>query len=196
MKFVLASKNKGKLAEMQNILETLGVEVVLESEVNIDVDVEETGTTFMENSILKASAVSKASGYPAIADDSGLCVDALNGAPGIYSARYGGLDTDKERYMLLLNNMRGASTRAAHFHTSIVCVFPNGDVVSAEGNCPGTIAYAPMGDNGFGYDPIFFVPEYRKTFAQLTAEEKNAISHRGIALREFAPKLKEYLEKH
>ena len=185
MKFVLASHNKGKLAEMQAILGELGVEVVMPADVGVDIDVEETGTTIMQ-----------ASGLPAIADDSGLCVDWLQGAPGIYSARYGGLDSDPERCRLLLGNMRGATNRAAHFHTAIVCAFPNGDTLTAEGDCHGTIAFAPMGDGGFGYDPIFFVPSLRKTFAQLTAEEKNAISHRGNALRSFAAELKTYLENH
>ena len=196
MKLVLASKNKGKLAEMQAILSELGVEVVLQSELGIDVDVEETGTTFTENAELKARAVMEASGLPAIADDSGLCVDWLQGAPGIYSARYGGVETDEDRYRLLLNNMRGAMNRAAHFHASIVCCFPNGDTVTAEGDCFGTVAYAPAGEGGFGYDPIFFVPEKRKTFSQLTAEEKNEISHRGVALRDFAAKLKDYLKEN
>ena len=113
----------------------------------------------------------------------------------VYSARYGGLDSDPERCRLLLSNMRGATNRAAHFHTAIVCDFPNGDTLTAEGDCAGTIAFAPMGDGGFGYDPVFFVPSLRKTFAQLTAEEKNAISHRGSALRAFAAELKTYLEK-
>ena len=195
MKFVLASHNKGKLAEMQAILGELGVEVVMPADVGVDIDVEETGTTFAENAGLKAQAIMQASGLPAIADDSGLCVDWLQGAPGIYSARYGGLDSDPERCRLLLSNMRGATNRAAHFHTSIVCAFPNGDTLTAEGDCAGTIAFAPMGDGGFGYDPVFFVPSLRKTFAQLTAEEKNAISHRGSALRAFAAELKTYLEK-
>lgn len=196
MKFVLASHNRGKLAEMQKILGQLGVEVVLQSDLGLDLEPEETGTTFAENSLIKAKAVMEASGLPAIADDSGLCVDYLNGGPGVYSARYGGLDDDKARYTLLLNNLRGATTRAAHFHTSIVCAFPDGDVLEAEGDCHGTIAFAPMGEGGFGYDPVFFVPSLRKTFAQLTADEKNAISHRGNALRAFAEKLKEYLENN
>ena len=183
MKFVLASHNQGKLAEMQRILGQLGVEVVLQSELGLALEPEETGTTFTENARIKAEAVMQASGLPAIADDSGLCVDALNGAPGVYSARYGGLDDDVARYRLLLENLRGAGTRAAHFHTSVVCCFPNGDVLEAEGDCHGTIAYAPQGENGFGYDPVFFVPEMRKTFGQLTPEEKNAISHRGVAPR-------------
>ena len=195
MKFVLASHNKGKLVEMQSILGELGVEVVLQSDVGLSLEPEETGETFLENAAIKANAVMEASGLPAIADDSGLCVDWLNGGPGIYSARYGGLDDDKARNALLLANMRGSTNRNAHFHSAIVCAFPNGDIVTAEGDCPGTIAFAPMGENGFGFDPLFFVPSLRKTFAQLTAEEKNAISHRGNALRAFAVELKKYLEK-
>ena len=196
MKFVLASHNRGKLKEMQEILGELGVEVVLQSDVGLDLEPEENGTTFSENAAIKARAIMEASGLPAIADDSGLCVDALDGAPGIYSARYGGLDSDVARYQLLLNNLRGATNRAAHFHTAIVCAFPDGDVLQAEGDCHGTIAFAPRGEGGFGYDPVFYVPELRKTFAQLTAEEKNAISHRGNALRAFAVELKKYLEKN
>ena len=196
MKFILATHNPGKLREMADILSHLGVEVVSPADVGITVEVEETGATFAENAMLKAKAICAASGLPAIADDSGLCVDALNGAPGVYSARYGGLDDDVARYRLLLENLRGAGTRAAHFHTSVVCCFPNGNVLEAEGDCHGTIAYAPQGENGFGYDPVFFVPELRKTFAQLTPEEKNAISHRGVALRAFGEKLKEYMENH
>ena len=195
MKFVLASHNKGKLAEMQKILGELGVEVVLQSDLGLDLEPEENGATFTENARIKAKAVMEASGLPAIADDSGLCVDALNGAPGIYSARYGGLDSDPERCRLLLSNMRGATNRAAHFHTAIVCAFPNGDTLTAEGDCHGTIAFAPMGDGGFGYDPVFFVPSLRKTFAQLTAEEKNAISHRGRALETFRARLEEYFKQ-
>ena len=196
MKLVLASKNQKKLVELRDILSHMGVEVCLQSDVGVDVDVEETGTTFAENAMLKAKAICTAANLPAIADDSGLCVDALNGGPGVYSARYGGLDDDVARYRLLLENLRGAGTRAAHFHTSVVCCFPNGNVLEAEGDCHGTIAYAPQGENGFGYDPVFFVPELRKTFAQLTPEEKNAISHRGVALRAFGEKLKEYMENH
>lgn len=196
MKLVLASKNEKKLVEMNEILSHLGIQVCSEAEAGVDVEVEETGTTFEENSLLKARAVMEASGMPAIADDSGLCVDALNGAPGVYSARYGGegLD-DTGRYRLLLENMRGQTPRTAKFVSVITCCFPNGDVLSARGECPGTIAYAPQGQGGFGYDPVFFLPQRKKTFAQLTAEEKNEISHRGRALALFQEKLKEYLNK-
>lgn len=194
MKLVLASKNKKKLAEMNNILSHLGIEVCSEEEAGVDVEVEETGETFEENSLLKARAVMEAGRMPAIADDSGLCVDALNGAPGVYSARYGGdgLD-DTARYRLLLENMKGQTPRTARFVSVVTCCFPNGDVISARGECPGTIAFAPMGEGGFGYDPVFFLPQMKKTFAQLSAEEKNAISHRGRALEAFRVQLEEYL---
>ena len=196
MKLVLASQNQKKLKEMSEILAQLGVEVCLQSEAGVNVEVEETGTTFEENSLLKAKAVMEASGLPAIADDSGLCVDALNGAPGVYSARYGGegLD-DVGRYQLLLRNLRGMG-RSAKFVSVITCCFPNGDVLTARGECPGTIAFAPMGEGGFGYDPIFFIPQLKKTFAQLTAEEKNAISHRGKALEIFKRELEHYLNEN
>ena len=195
MKLVLASKNKKKLVEMNAILSQLGIEVCSEAEAGVDIDVEETGTTFEENSLLKGKAVMEASGMPAIADDSGLCVTCLNDAPGVYSARYGGegLD-DAGRYQLLLQNMRGQLDRSAKFVSVITCCFPNGDVITARGECPGTIAFAPMGEGGFGYDPVFFVPQLKKTFSQLSAEEKNAISHRGKALEIFKGKLEEYLK--
>ena len=193
MKLVLASKNEKKLREMDEILSSLGIEVISEAQAGVDVEVEETGSTFEENSLLKAKAVMEASGLPAIADDSGLCVDALGGAPGVYSARYGGPELDDTgRYRLLLENMKG-QPRGARFVSVITCCFPNGDVLTARGECPGTIAFAPMGEGGFGYDPVFFLPKLKKTFAQLTPEEKNAISHRGLALRAFREKLAEYL---
>ena len=195
MKLVLASKNRKKLAEMNEILSRLGIEVCSEAEAGVDVEVEETGTTFEENSLLKARAVMEASGLPAVADDSGLCVDALNGAPGVYSARYGGEELDDAgRCRLLLENMRGQMPRTARFVSVITCCFPNGDVISARGECPGTIAFAPMGEGGFGYDPVFFLPRMKKTFAQLAPEEKNSISHRGKALEAFQVKLEEYLK--
>lgn len=194
MKIVLTSKNTHKLKEMREILSAQGVEVVLESDVGADVEVEETGTTFEENSLLKARAVMEKTGLAAIADDSGLAVDALNGAPGVYSARYGGPELDDQgRYRLLLSNMRGQVDRKCRFVSVITLCMPDGAVISARGECPGTLAYAPQGENGFGYDPVFFVPEKKKTFAQLTAEEKNAISHRAVALREFQMKWERYL---
>ena len=176
MKFVLATQNPKKLKEMSAILGELGVEVVSEADLGVKIEVEETGETFAENSLLKAKAVMEATKLPAIADDSGLCVDALNGGPGVYSARFGGEGLDDiGRYRLLLQMMHGQADRRAHFHTTITCAFPNGDVLQDDGEVEGTIAFAPMGENGFGYDPVFFVPDKRKTFAQLTAEEKAEI---------------------
>ena len=196
MRFVLATHNPGKLREMGEILKDFGIEVVSPKDLGITVDVEETGSTFAENAMLKAKAICKAADLPAIADDSGLCVDALNGAPGVYSARYGGegLD-DRGRYMLLLSSLRGAPTRAAHFACAVACAFPNGDTLTADGRCDGSIAYAPLGEVGFGYDPVFLLPGTGKTFGQLTQEEKSAVSHRGRALREFSEKLETYLKK-
>ena len=196
MKFVLASHNPGKLAEMQSILSGYGVEVVSPAEVGVSLEVEETGGTFGENAMLKAKAYCEASGLPAIADDSGLCVDALNGGPGVYSARYGGEDLDdRGRCMLLLSNLRGQTTRAAHFSCAIACAFPDGRTLTAEGRCDGAIAFAPLGDGGFGYDPLFLLTEKGKTFGQLSPEEKSAISHRGKALAAFVEKLATYLKK-
>ena len=196
MKFVLATQNQKKLREMSDILSGFGVEVVTPKSLGIDLEVEETGTTFAENAMLKAKAICEAANLPAIADDSGLCVDALAGAPGVYSARYGGegLD-DVGRYRLLLENLRGQTTRTAHFACAIACAFPNGDTLTAEGKVEGTIAFAPMGEGGFGYDPIFFYPPLRTTFGQLTAEEKHGISHRGKALEVFVKDLATYLNK-
>lgn len=190
MKFVLASHNPGKLAEMQSILSGYGVEVVSPAEVGVSLEVEETGGTFGENAMLKAKAYCEASGLPAIADDSGLCVDALNGGPGVYSARYGGEDLDdRGRCMLLLSNLRGQTTRAAHFSCAIACAFPDGRTLTAEGRCDGAIAFAPLGDGGFGYDPLFLLTEKGKTFGQLSPEEKSAVSLRGKALAAFAAEL-------
>ena len=185
MKLVLASKNPHKLREMETILSQLGLEVVLESDVGVDVDVEETGTTFAENALLKAWAVMEASGMAAIADDSGLMVDALDGAPGVYSARYGHLDSDQARTAYLLKNLEQvpAGERSARFVSAIACVLPDGRTVTAQGSCEGEILFAPRGENGFGYDPIFWLPEYGCTSAELSMEEKNKISHRGKALR-------------
>ena len=195
MKFILASQNQHKLVEMQNILSAHGVEVVLQSELGLHVEVEETGATFAENAMLKAKAVMAASGLPAIADDSGVCVDALNGAPGVYSARYGGPELDDVgRYRLLRETLRGARDRTAPCTRASACAVPNGGTIEAEGICPGMIAYAPQGDGGFGYDPVFFLPQLRKTYAQLTPEEKAAVSHRGKALEVFDQKLREYLK--
>ena len=193
MKIVLASHNAGKQKEMAPILEQFGVELVLQSDLGLHIDVEETGSTFRENALLKAQAVMRQTNMPAISDDSGLMVDALNGAPGVYTARYGGEGlTDEQRYRLLLSALIGQTNRAAHFYSCIVCAFPSGEVLTAQGVCDGTIAFAPMGAGGFGYDPIFFVPALRKTFAQMTPEEKNSVSHRAKALAAFRSEFEKY----
>jgi len=197
MKFVLASNNKGKLREMKAVLEQLGHEVVTQSEAGFSGEVEETGATFYENALLKARAVMEATGLPAIADDSGLMVEALGGRPGVHSKRFGGggLD-DAGRNALLLKTLENEEHRAAQFVSSIVCVFPNGDVVSSEGVCRGSILRAPRGSGGFGYDPVFLVDGTGKSMAELSLEEKNAVSHRGNALRLFEKRLREYESKN
>ncbi len=193
MKFVLASHNPGKLTEMRAILSEFGVELVSQDELGVHIDVEETGETFRENALLKARAVMEQTQLPAISDDSGLMVDALNGAPGVYTARYGGEGlTDEQRYRLLLSSLTGQTNRTAHFYSCIACVFPGNETITAQGVCDGTIAFAPMGQDGFGYDPIFFVPALRKTFAQMTAEEKNSVSHRAKALAAFRVEFEKY----
>ena len=187
MKVILASKNAHKLEELSAILGQLGFEIALESEYGLDIEVEETGTTFEENSLLKAEAVMKASGLPVLADDSGLMVDALHGAPGVYSARYGHKNSDAERVEYLLENMKNVpdKERTAKFVCVITCLWPDGRKIVARGECPGRILHEVHGSNGFGYDPVFYVPEQGKTFAELSPEEKNAISHRARALQEF-----------
>lgn len=193
MKLILASKNRHKLIELDAILRDLGMEVALESDYGVDIDVEETGTTFEENSYLKAKAVLDATGMPTIADDSGIMVDALGGEPGVYSARYGGKETDEERTQLLLDNMAGVpdEKRGAQFVCVITCLFPDGRKITAKGIVRGRITHETHGDGGFGYDPVFFVEKFGKTFAEVPAALKNANSHRGMALREFARKVQE-----
>ena len=199
MRAVLASKNAHKLEEISKIVEQFDLQLVLQSELGIDVDVEETGTTFEENSMLKARAVMEKSGLPAIADDSGLMVDALDGAPGIYSARFGGdrCHSDRERYEYLLSLLENVpeERRTARFVSVITLLYPDGSAVVARGECPGVILRGPRGENGFGYDPVFFVEEDGKTMAEMAPERKNEISHRARALQALAAKLKE-AERH
>ena len=195
MKVVLASQNRHKLAEIQAILAQYDMELVLQSDLGLHVDVEETGTTFEENSELKARAVVEASGMPAIADDSGLCVDVLGGAPGIYSARYGAPDcvTDRDRLNYLLKNMRGVRSdeRTARFVCVITLLYPDGRKLVARGTCEGMIAFEPSGEDGFGYDPVFYLPSQGCTFAQMGAERKNKLSHRANALLRLEQMLEE-----
>lgn len=194
----VASGNKKKLNELCRILRPIGVNVVPPAEAGYNMDgVEETGDTFAQNAMIKAKAGYERSGMAAIADDSGLCVDALDGAPGVYSARYAGEGaSDEQRYQKLLENMQNVpdEKRTARFVSSICCVLPD-CVITAEQTCEGHIGYEPKGEHGFGYDPVFYV-EDGKSFAQLTDEQKDSISHRGKALREFAQKLKVYIEQH
>ena len=195
MKVVLASKNKHKLVEISKITEKFGIELILQSEVGVDIDVEETGTTFEENSFLKAEAVMKATGLAALADDSGIAVDALNGEPGIYSARYGFDDTldDWGRLELLLKNTENVpdGQRQAQFVCVITMVTPEGQTIQARGEIHGELTREPRGENGFGYDPIFYYPPLGKTTAELSSEEKNQVSHRANALKLFYEKMKE-----
>lgn len=186
MKAVLASHNQKKIKELRAILAELGIEVLSQAEAGVDLEPEETGTTFEENARIKAQAMVNATGLPALADDSGLEVRALGGEPGVYSARYGGpgLD-DTGRYQRLLQAMQGKTDRACRFVSVICCVFPDGTELTARGECPGVLAQEPSGTGGFGYDPVFYLPEWGKTMAQLSPEEKNGISHRGNALRNF-----------
>lgn len=195
MKLILASNNAHKLSEFRSLTEGLGIELVSQREAGCDFEVEETGTTFEENAYLKAAAVTAATGEIAVADDSGLVVDALNGEPGVYSARYGGeqVKSDKERYEYLLSKLAYVENSSACYVCSICCTLPTGEVLRARGECEGEIIDTPAGDNGFGYDPVFRPLGHTKTMAELTPEEKNAISHRGKALREFMIVLKEHI---
>ncbi len=195
MKVVLASKNQHKLVEISKIIEKFGFELVLQSQLGVDIDVEETGSTFEENSYIKAKAVMEATGLPALADDSGIAVDALNGEPGIYSARYGFDPTldDWGRLQLLLKNAQDIpdGQRQAQFVCVITMVTPEGQTIQARGEIHGQLTREPRGENGFGYDPIFYYPPMGKTTAEMTAEEKNQVSHRANALNVFYNKLKE-----
>lgn len=181
-KVVVATSNSGKLAEMREILSDY--EIVSATEVGFHDDVEETGKTFVENALLKARTVCHATGLPAIGDDSGLCVNALNGAPGIYSARYSGQGQAANR-QLLLKNLQGESNRKAYFNCAVALVFPDGREYIAEGQTFGSIATEEQGTGGFGYDSLFISDDLGKTFALATAEEKNAVSHRGRALQKL-----------
>ena len=187
MKIIIATHNKHKLAEMSRILSPMGYEVVTDTDLGIELsDVEENGETFLDNARIKSQAGCKESGYPCIADDSGLCVDALDGAPGVYSARYSGVHGDDDgNNRKLLAELYGVPTekRTAHFACAICVSFPDGREVTATGKCEGYIGYEKKGSNGFGYDPLFMVGD--RSLAEMSAEEKDAISHRGNALKEL-----------
>lgn len=192
MTLILASNNAHKLREFREMLADTGIELLSQSEAGLSLNVDECGETFAENAYLKAIAVTRAAGLPAVADDSGLVVDALDGAPGVRSARYGGShdQSDEYRRNLLLKNMQGEQNRAARFVCAICCTFPDGTVLRSEGVCEGKILYEPRGADGFGYDPIFEAAGTGKSMAELSSGEKNAISHRGAALRQFLDELR------
>ena len=195
MKVVLASKNRHKLEEISKITQRFDMELVLQSDLGVDIDVEENGTTFEENSFIKAEAVMKATGLPALADDSGIAVDALGGEPGIYSARYGFDDSldDWGRLLLLLKNTEHVpdGQRQARFVCVITLVIPEGRTIQARGEIHGELTREPRGENGFGYDPIFYYPPMGMSTAEMPPEEKNKVSHRANALNVFYHKLKE-----
>ena len=196
--FIIATHNQKKLKEMARILEPLGIRAATDRDLGLTLtESEETGDTFEENAYIKAAAACRESGLPAIADDSGLMVDALDGAPGVYSARYAGEGaTDADRNDKLLRELKNvpAHKRGAAFVSVVCCVFPNGEVLTARGECAGTVGFAPRGASGFGYDPLFLVGD--RTYAELSDEEKDAVSHRGKAMRLFAERLKTYLDGH
>lgn len=193
MTFVAATGNAGKLKEFARVLALLGHTVVSQRDAGVSLAPEETGATFEENARIKAEAVCKAAGRPAVADDSGLCVDALDGAPGIFSARWAGESaTDTDRNVKLLQELRDVPVekRGARFVCALCCVFPDGRVISVRGKCAGRVAFVPDGAGGFGYDPLFIEAGSGKTFGTLSPAEKDAVSHRGKALRAFAAALR------
>lgn len=198
MKFIIATNNAKKLRELRAILDDFGIEALSLSDAGVVSDVEETGKTFEENARLKAQAAMKSAGLPAIADDSGLVVDALHGEPGIYSARYGGdaCQNDVERYELLLCNMEQVpdGARSARFVSAICLCFPDGREVMTRGEVEGEILRAPQGEGGFGYDPVFFLPGEGLSMAEIAPERKNEISHRARALCELREKLKKLMD--
>ena len=191
MKLIIASNNKGKIREYKQLLEPLGYDVISQSDAGINIEVEETGTTFAENSALKARAIHKlCKDCAVLADDSGLVVEALNGEPGVYSARYGGLETDNQRSALVLEKMKNVpdEKRNAYFACTIHFIDEIGKEIAVEGRVNGKIGYEPLGENGFGYDPIFMYGE--KSFAQVDSEVKNSVSHRANALKKLIEELK------
>lgn len=187
-KLIVATSNKGKVKEMKAYLDGLGWQLELKPP---ELEIEETGKTFMENAILKATTVAKKLKKWAIADDSGLMVEALNGEPGIYSARYGNLNTDEERNLKILKELGNNPNRRAKFVCSLAISNPEGKIIfESEGVCEGEILQKPQGNDGFGYDPIFYVPEIKQTFAEIPSEIKNQLSHRGKAFEKLLPQLK------
>lgn len=194
MKFVVASANKGKIQEIKKILEGSSLEVISMAEAGFNDEIDETGVTFEENAMIKAETIARKVDAIVMSDDSGLEVDALNGAPGVYSARYAGPGaTDMDRVIKLLGELSGVpdDKRQGRFVSAIAVVLPGGSKFVVRGTCEGIIAKEPSGSNGFGYDPVFYLPEFNCTMAELSMEEKNKISHRGRALVKMVEKLRE-----
>ncbi len=202
MEMVLASRNKKKISELQTILSANipNLRLLSLDDIGYEGDIEENGETYAENALIKARTAMQASGgkYPAVADDSGLSVDALNGEPGVYSARYaGGHGDDVANNALLIENMANIpdAQRTARFVCTIACVFPDGHEILVRGETEGVILHAPRGEGGFGYDPYFYNSEFGKSFAELTPQEKNSVSHRGRAIAAFAEALSAYMNQ-
>ena len=192
-KIIFATGNEGKMKEVRMILKDLGLPVLSMKEAGVQADIVEDGTTFEENAKIKAVAVQKLTGALVLADDSGLEIDYLNKEPGIYSARYMGEDTPYSvKNANLISRLAGVpdEQRTARFVCAIAAAFPDGEVLTTRGNIEGIIGYEERGENGFGYDPIFYLPEYKKSTAELSPEEKNALSHRGRALRQMEEELR------
>lgn len=196
MKIIAATKNKGKIKEIQEILGALGYDVLSQQEAGYNLDILETGDTFEKNALIKARAIAMVCDSAVLADDSGLCIYALDGRPGIYSARYAGEDaTDADKVIKILAEMDGIKDRHAKFVTCAAFIFPDGTEITASGEVSGHITDTPSGENGFGYDPIFYSEELGKTFAEATDEEKNSVSHRSRALTALYEKLKAHMEE-
>lgn len=193
MKLILATNNAHKVREIKQILQPYFQEIITLQDAGIQHDTIEDGDTFYKNALKKAREIAEISGLPALADDSGICVDALGGAPGVFSARYAAEDgqnaSDAANRRLLLKNMEGMTERSAYFACAAVLYWPDGKTIAAEGRFYGEIGYEEKGENGFGYDSVFYVPEYNCTSAEMSPEQKNRLSHRGKALRALADKL-------
>ncbi len=192
---VIATTNKGKTREIRKLLAHSNIEIKNLDDFGPIPEVIEDGETFDDNAYKKASFTAKVLGVPAMADDSGLCVDALEGAPGVYSARYAGVGaTDKDNVTKMLKDLKGKKNRNAAFKCVISIAVPTGAALTYEGECKGIITTEPIGENGFGYDPLFFYPEFNKTFAQLSIEEKGQVSHRGRALQQVASEMDKIID--
>lgn len=189
MKLLIASNNQHKIDEIKQILGNKFEQILSLSEAGIVCDPEENGKTFLDNALIKVRAVAKLTDMPVLGDDTGLCVDALNGAPGVHSARFAGDHDNAKNRAKLLYELQDKTNRKAHFSTAVALLYPDGRLVTAEGRVDGEILHTEVGANGFGYDSLFYCNEIGKTFAEATAEEKNAVSHRGRALQKLANKL-------